>query len=512
MQLIQHCENNVEVKIQVSNWLSFVSINNQYIEYEKSIYTLYNYVKRVGLFAVISKVRSRISEKNRNKKIIGIGIGYISVHNSTLDTFEKELVVFLATNHSLLWKDVVIDKRLVFQFKENIHSINNINSEFKNFINKNPEYISWTKYSGEHINFKKYFDFLCDIFPNKIHQLNDNIKTDCTENSSISEIFISYSPNEKNTKRKPIAILFGLGNYAKTSILPNIKKHVDLQQIHEIDPDQLCFVKNKKISYCTSPYPINDTKFDVWFIAGYHHTHVKLAILALNQGGVPVIEKPLATNLNDFYLFKNHLLQIPNAKYFICFHKRYSKINDFIKKDIPSLNESPLDFHCIVYEIPLPQYHWYNWKNSGSRLISNGCHWIDYFLFLNNYSEVIEKRIWKTRGSDMIVYLKLSNNAVFSMVLTDNGSKRIGVRDYIELRQGDITIKIIDSEIYQSENKIKILTKRKVNPMDAYSSMYNEITKKIHLNVGDYDTLKMLESTRVTLELEEQYQNLKNIS
>ena len=45
-----------------------------------------------------------------------------------------------------------------------------------------------------------------------------------------------------------------------------------------VDPDQLKFLaKNRAISLDTSPKPDPTLKFDVWFIAGFHHTHSDLA-------------------------------------------------------------------------------------------------------------------------------------------------------------------------------------------------------------------------------------------
>ena len=64
--------------------------------------------------------------------------------------------------------------------------------------------------------------------------------------------------------RRPNAVLFGLGNYAKTSIIPNIKGNIDLERVHEVDPDQLpVLAKNRAISLDTSPKP--DPTFSLMF-------------------------------------------------------------------------------------------------------------------------------------------------------------------------------------------------------------------------------------------------------
>ena len=95
--------------------------------------------------------------------------------------------------------------------------------------------------------------------------------------------------------RKKDAIIFGLGNYAKTAILPNIKAKFNISEVHEIDPYQLDFLRNanQMMTSDTSPLPRGNALFDAWFISGYHHTHVDLAISALSTGATAVIEKPL---------------------------------------------------------------------------------------------------------------------------------------------------------------------------------------------------------------------------
>ncbi len=170
----------------------------------------------------------------------------------------------------------------------------------------------------------------------------------------------------------------------------------------------------------------------------------------------------------------------------------------------------PIDMHCIVYEIPLPELHWYNWPSSRSRLVSNACHWIDYFLFLNSYADIKEKYIWNPRGNDLSIQIKLINEAYLSFSLTDVGSIRLGVRDYIELRQKEITVRMLDSSLYIAEDNNKIIRRKKINPLQSYSKMYREISNKISRRENG-DNLNSLLSSRLTLELET-YNNKKSIN
>jgi hypothetical protein len=131
--------------------------------------------------------------------------------------------------------------------------------------------------------------------------------------------------------------------------------------------------------------------------------------------------------------------------------------------------------------------HWYRWPSSRSRLITNGCHWIDHFLFLNNYSEAIACHLnHASDRSSITCSITLANGAFFTMVMTYRGSERIGPQDYIELRGNGRTVRIANETEYCAEAKHRILRKKKLNKMQSYKQMYREIGRQIVLNgAGD---------------------------
>ena len=65
------------------------------------------------------------------------------------------------------------------------------------------------------------------------------------------------------------------------------------------------------------------------------------------------------------------------------------------------------------------------------------------------------------------------------MVLTDQGSERIGMQEYVELRANEVTVKIENSGRYLSEGKDRILRRTRVNKMLSYERMYTEIGREI---------------------------------
>jgi predicted dehydrogenase len=501
MTILSWIDSKSEVRINVCGWIYKAPITNQYIAHPRSFWLVWNYIKKIGARFVIQKLRSRLMEVARNKKIYGIGYGNIVHVSDELGISRGSNVIFFAPNHSPDCR--VISLHYAFITLMNSHP-NKERSSKKQIVLPNDipkeliKYIGWSRYSGCPIDInllkivllslgRKYSEFLVSSFK--------ALPSDT--------VMVDQINKDIPAKGKPTAVLFGLGNYSKTLVIPNIRNHLSLQRVHEVDPDQFAFFgKEPELSLDTCPESRAGLFFDAWFIAGFHHTHTDLAISALKQSACAVIEKPLSTTKSQYLRFVHTLNEIPDSRFFLCFQKRYSELHSFAMEDLVVLPGAPIDMHCVVYEIPLPSLHWYNWPNSGSRLISNGCHWLDYFMFINDYCDILDYRKWQPRGADVVVQVMLTNGAYFSMTLTDTGSQRLGVRDYIELRHGGVTITMVDAARYSAENRYRVFRKENVNPLNAYKRMYRKISREIACG-GKGDDLISLRSSELTLLLEE---------
>jgi hypothetical protein len=491
LELIQTADRDNDVLVDVCEWLVKEPLRDQFIEHPRSLWLIWNYLKRFGLRTTINKVISRLSEVKRNKKVAGLLVGKIIRKPIDCHIAERDLVLCFAYNHDSQADILVLDRRFVYPISKTCLGSRKKLSSLPLELS---DYKAWNRFSGEQLDQVLLASLLSNI----------------AKSISIDRLTFE-SPTRKHTEvlervpilnRKPTGVLFGLGNYAKTAILPNIKGNINLQRVHEIDPEQLSYLSSyKNISLDTSAVPRKGLRFDAWFIAGFHHTHSALAISALEQGACAVIEKPLVTSITQYNQLLRSIEKNKNSRFYSCFHKRYSKLNDFFYRDMVSNESCPIDMHCVVYEIPLPKYHWYNWSNSGSRLISNGCHWLDYFMFLNGYSDVVDIRKWNPRDSDMVVQVSLKNDAYLAMSLTDSGSQRLGVRDHIELRAAGNTFTMIDGTYYAAENRNRVYAKHRVNPVTSYANMYSNISKKIARREAG-DDIVTLKSTKLMLDLE----------
>jgi predicted dehydrogenase len=356
-------------------------------------------------------------------------------------------------------------------------------------------YTGWKSESGWNVNTKKVSE--------EIIKTAKSIEEIDVPTNSLKKGKGSQNIKEVANKNKKCdhleASLFGLGNYAKTTIIPNLKNEIEVSHIHEVDPLQIGDPSGWECTVDTSEKARPDERPDIYLIAGYHHTHAPLALKALSEGAWAVVEKPICTTRNQYEKLKREISE--NSKLFSCFHKRYSELNEFAFEDLNVSPGDPIHYHCIVYEIPLPPLHWYNWPVSGSRIVSNGCHWLDHFLYLNDYTSVEKFSVEKAENNDVAVNIELRNGAFFSMAITDVGSSRLGTRDYVELRAGDTTVKMKDNSNYKSENEKGVIRSEKANRRSSYSRMYNKISNSI-IKGDKGDSVKTLRSTRLMLDIE----------
>jgi hypothetical protein len=182
------------------------------------------------------------------------------------------------------------------------------------------------------------------------------------------------------------------------------------------------------------------------------------------------------------------------GRLFIGFTRRYLIFNNFIRNDLDLKDNEPLSYYCIVNMARMPKLHWYNWPNSGSQIISNGCHWIDHFLLLNNYIAFTAYDAVQLHNGDIICWAELENGSTFNMVITQDGSMRVGYRETIEIRSKDSTVRLRDLSYYSAEGPNRVLRQAKIKKPLVYINMYRTISQKIVAGQAG-DTRESLERT-----------------
>jgi predicted dehydrogenase len=487
-----------DVRIVVDAWLAVRPLSGQYITRSPDLRTIWNYVRHIGALAAARKVRSRVAERKRNRKWAGIGAGTVVGSPPGSELRAGTRVVFFAPNHSIEWPRICLDQALVCAAAEGAQAPDDLTPELdaETALTALEDLAGWSPFSGVPLDRATVRSTLRALQRMPGHSVTPVMQRRC-------HAVCERRGRTASATGRPSAVLFGFGNYAKTQIIPCIGRHLSLAAIHEIDPDQLAAAAGFAASLDTSPHPRSGDRYDAWFIAGFHHTHAKLAAHALRSGAYAVVEKPLATTRDQLAVLDAAARRMPRRKLFTCFQRRYAEFNAWARHDLGVATGDPVDMHCLVYEIPLPALHWYNWPNSRSRLVSNGCHWLDYFLFMNDYSPVSDRFVRAMRGSDVLVHVRLDNGAQLSLSITDSGSDRLGVRDVIDMRAARNTVRVVDAAWYEAESHSRVVRRVHVNPINSYRRMYESMCRAIAAN-EPADRLETLRSTDLMLDLDEE--------
>lgn len=507
------------VRVSVAGYLRLERLRTLYFEAGTDVRRVWNYVREVGVGPVLARVRSRRAERGRNDAYVAVGLGSLVEDGS--DASPARPVWFVAPAHPAGAERLVLRTEFVRVVHDGAWGARALEHQGAPLIFdgesaptdtarfEDGEFAGWSPHSGLPVP-EAAAAALLDQVPALLEQHWGRPEgvSGWTGASAVQEQRAATGTStEAAVGTRLPATVFGYGHYAKISILPNLDERIQVQRVHEIDPIQL--------GPGPHPYAVDsapgfrpDDSAKVAFLAGFHHTHAPLATEALSRGAHAVIEKPLATTHDQL----DGLLgaaRASEATVHVGFHKRHQPFNDWAREDLGADLQEPISYYCIAYEVPLPASHWYRWPNSGSRLLSNGCHWVDHFLFLNNFVKVRDLDVAPFASGDVSVRIELENGAGFHMVLTDQGGARIGVQDHIELRAGNRTARIVNASSYRAEDDRRILRKKHENKTLAYGRMYRTISTRIAEGDPGESLTALERSARTVLELEDRIQRAR---
>lgn len=503
-----------EYRLRALAWRTLEKIEGAYHTRPKKLRLLLNYFPVVGPGGMFRKIWSRLREEYRNEKYISCGIGKIIEAPEKGDFKKDEIVGFIAPLHPMLVERIALSDLLIFKLKEGAalpslasNAILYVGLQQNNLHESNDwwkDIRGWNIHSGIKISNEQKKEIAAGLEKTiKNTDWKNSQKFPIEEKGEAKENKGEYP---QRTSKPKHAVLFGYGNYPKINNIPYSKPYVSIKTVHEIDPTEIVWEKGIE-RWDTSPVPRPGEKHDIYFIASYNHTHVPIAVHALDQQAYVVMEKPIATDHQQLDELKK-AIEKNGEKIFIGFQKRYSKFNDYAFKDLGVKPGEPIDYHCIVFEIIQPKFFWYNWPNSRSRLFANGCHQIDHFLYLNNFSEPEAIELTAPSEGRVNVWMKLKNGAFFTMTFSEMGSSRVGPRDLIELKTPGKNIRITDAISYVSEDENRIIRKKRVWKTEAYKRMYKTIAKKIADGEKGDSLRSIIVSAETMIILEDKFQAL----
>lgn len=489
------------------------TIEEQYFVRRARLRTLVDYVREVGVTTVFRKIVSRMGESLRNAKYMSVGVGRVMESDPTSGLPSGSMVAFIVASGPSWSERIVVHRafcrRLAGSEARGRRVVYTIGKQDCPEIGGLLAVAGWDPEGGANAPsaapdwLTVHSDWLSALHARTTGGLE--FKLPVSTRTTTRTDADGARPLARREGKKSLAIV-GFGNYVKTVALPELRRRLDVCRVYELDP---LMIPAHRVSWEweIGPGPKNGEELaDAYLLAGYHHSHAPLAAQVLAVGRWSIIEKPIATTPTQLKVLRS-AAQI-NSRIISCFQKRYDEFTSRAIEDLTGGEEQPISYSCVVYEVPLPRLHWYTWPSSGSRLLSNGCHWIDHFLWLNPRVDLSSLTVAAGAGGALHVWIELENRATFSMMLTEQGSDRLGLQDIVDLRAGLRTVRIRNSTHYEFESSGGTKSARQLR-MAPYRRMYRQIAERIVQNGAGDDLDHTFRSAATVLRAEEEYNRVR---
>src|SRR5687767_7613508 len=196
----------------------------------------------------------------------------------------------------------------------------------------------------------------------------------------------------KSTSSVKLGVL-GAGNFANAILLPAIKKAGDIELVGIASSGGLHAQHSGKrfgFKYAASSDDeiIDDPNINAVAILTRHDTHAELVVKALKAGKHVFVEKPLAINSAQLSAISEQLLNSDRCLLTTGFNRRFAPIGVHLKSLVSSFSE-PKYIHYRINAGPIPLNHWlHDPEVGGGRIIGDGCHFIDFIMFLVGTSPI----------------------------------------------------------------------------------------------------------------------------
>lgn len=484
------------VRIQAVELAQYPLLDGQFFRRPLKARFVLAYMRNIGLREVARKVRSRLAERIRNERCAVFGLGRV-LESREPSVTPGSLVPFIVpdggppSERYVVRCDLVGDPWLGAAMDELAEGWRVVRADTAGDDPDIARIAGWNAYSGSPPPIAR--SEIATVVSRALKV--DGIVTGCSYGAA-------PAVERVEGLRESGLTIFGYGNYVKTMIIPELGSKIPVRCIHEIDPWQVGRRPNKNWSWDTSPYLRPSEAPGVVVVASFHHTHAGIAVEAMRRGAQAVIiEKPIVTTGTDLKILVEAIKEY-KTPVFAAFQRRYSPFNERILEDLEVRSGDPVSCFAMAYEVPLPVRHWYRWPNSGSPILSNGCHWIDHFLYLNSFSPVRQLEADHLGDSSIVIRMSLENDATLLLSLTHVGSPRLGVRDHCEFRANAVTATVTDSESYISESAGGVIRRMGTHRFSAHRRMYRSISEAIAAGSGGDSLHSLLQSSHAVLAAE----------
>jgi len=228
--------------------------------------------------------------------------------------------------------------------------------------------------------------------------------------------------------------VLGAGNFANAILLPAIQKTggVDLIGIASAGGVTAQAAAHKfGFSFASTDEAdiLDNPDINTILVLTRHQHHARQVLAALEAGKNVYCEKPLALTVGDLDSIFNKVGDNGSSPYLsVGFNRRFAPLSVSLKEFISSGNE-PFMATYRVNAGYLPLTHWtHDPAQGGGRIIGEGCHFIDYLIFLAGEAPLtVEARALPDGGryhrDNVQINLVFPNGSIGQVLYLANGDK-----------------------------------------------------------------------------------------
>ncbi len=255
---------------------------------------------------------------------------------------------------------------------------------------------------------------------------------------------VTINPTRDKAAAVNLGVL-GAGVYAGAMLLPLLKdlSPVNLVGIASASGQSAQHAARRfGFGYATSDVQalLDDPKINTLAVLTRHNLHTPQTLAALQAGKHVFCEKPLAITLEQLAEVETELEKPDCPLLLVGFNRRFAplavQMHEFIAK-----SQEPLMMHYRVNAGYLPPEHWHHdLAEGGGRIVSEGCHFIDFLTWLVGQPPVaVSTQALPDQGryhqDNVTITLTFPNGSVGTIAYLANGDKSFS-KERVEVFSG----------------------------------------------------------------------------
>jgi len=249
----------------------------------------------------------------------------------------------------------------------------------------------------------------------------------------------------------PVIGVIGAGNFASLILLPALRKTPARLKTVASGNDTSAAIAARKFGFqqATTDYHtiLTDPEISAVFIATRHNSHTRIVVESLQSGKHVFVEKPLSLSRAELAEVRLAYQGSADLHLMVGFNHRFSPLSVKMRTLLAGRSQ-PMGLVYSVNAGAIPANHWsQDPKIGGGRIISEGCHFIDFLRFLVGQPITgVEARMMgiapgvEVREDKMMITLEFADGSLGAVQYLANGSKQFPKERVEVFSQGRVLV------------------------------------------------------------------------